>query len=144
MNKIITKVLFLFYRYYDKGSTKSIAYTSSISALIGLIFINVFSIIVLFRIADIIPLHNSSRAINYLIFGLFFYLPMYILLSRKYKKEEIKNVRITNLKFGYIYLLSYILFSVSLLTFLIFEYKKQVVMYQTRQQLIIYSKKDRN
>ncbi len=47
MKSLILKFLFLFYNYYDKGSTKSIAYQSSIIALIIAIFLNLYSVLIL-------------------------------------------------------------------------------------------------
>lgn len=46
MKNLILKFLFLFYKYYDKGSTKSIAYMSALIALMMVLFLNIFSILI--------------------------------------------------------------------------------------------------
>ena len=117
---LIKTTLHLFYKYYDKGSTKIVAYNSSVTALIMIIFINLFSLILLFGIDDKIPFYSTSRLINYLVIFLLFYLPLYFFISRKFKKEEIENVKLKNsLKTGYFLLVSYILISVIFLIFVI-------------------------
>ncbi len=52
MKSLILKFLFLFYNYYDKGSTKSIAYQSSIIALIIAIFLNLYSVLIFSGVED--------------------------------------------------------------------------------------------
>lgn len=43
-------IIYLFYRYYDKDSTKSIAYESAIMATFLLLFLNFFVLDILFNI----------------------------------------------------------------------------------------------
>jgi hypothetical protein len=52
MKSIIYKFLFLFYRYYDKGTTKNVAYFSAITALLMVLFLNVYSFLIFTKIDE--------------------------------------------------------------------------------------------
>jgi len=60
-------ILFLLYRYYDKGSTKEIAYEHAILSIMLLLFINIFTFLTLFDLGNILP-YNASypRGLQYL------------------------------------------------------------------------------
>jgi hypothetical protein len=60
-------VLYLFYRYYDKGSTKQIAYEKAIFSTLALLFLNITA---LGNFLSLIPNHDwfstQNRTIKYL------------------------------------------------------------------------------
>ena len=119
--KTITKILFLFYKYYDKGSTKEIAYESSIIALIMIIFINIFSLILLTGVVTYLPFSGNARWLKYIIAFIFYVFPSYILIRKRFKKEDIlrTEMKSSSIKKGYFLIVSYILISVITLIFLI-------------------------
>lgn len=94
MKRLMLKALFLFYKYYDKGSTKSIAYFSALIALMMIIFLNIFPILILFGKIK----RNSkntvgtSMALKYLI-GFLIFIPTFLTLKNIFKKEDILEVK---------------------------------------------------
>lgn len=116
MESLIFRVLYLFYTYYDKGSTKGIAYFSSVIALIMVITINVLTIAIVLGISDYIPLSNNPRWLNYILVFSFYILPLYIIIKTKFKKVDVINVQLKWAKNNcYFLLVSYILTSIILL-----------------------------
>lgn len=112
-------IVYLFYRYYNKGSTQSIAYESSLLAILSLLFVNLLAIANFFELS--MDFGNGQRRISLYLIMLFCYvLPGYLLLRFIFPKKEIvefdksKNISIH----GWI-LLGYILLSVLLLVLVI-------------------------
>ena len=122
MKNLILKFLFLFYKYYDKGSTKSIAYTSALIALIMVLFLNVFSILIFIGIekkylvfSDGVPIY-----IKYLI-GFTLFILIFFILKRAFKKEDILKIEMDkpSMRNGYILIIAYIISSMFILTVII-------------------------
>ena len=69
MKTLILKVLCTFYNYYNKGSTKMIAYESAILAVLLLLFINFATIFSIYNYwsNDFIKLPTISRMVKYIV-----------------------------------------------------------------------------
>ena len=122
MRNLIYKVLFLFHSYYDRGSTKSIAYLSSIMALLLVLFLNVFALVIYsgVKCSFLTFMEGLVRWEKYLIV-LGIILPVYFMLGRAFRKEDIINVKMSAsmMRKGYILLILYILLSVIVLVYAI-------------------------
>lgn len=84
-------LIYVLYRYYDQGGTKSVAYYCAISELLIVLYINLMTVLSLFRIDEIVRSYlDYSKPIKYLIF-FFLFLPFFLLLKNIYKEDDIKN-----------------------------------------------------
>lgn len=121
MKNLFEFITHLFYRYYNKGSTKVIAYESALIAMSALIFMNVFAVLMFFNLdttwVSMIE-RNYGKTVK-LISGLFLILPQYVLLRYSLKKEDVikKQIDLNQIKKWNILLIAYIVFSVLLLIF---------------------------
>jgi hypothetical protein len=125
VKKMIYRILFLFYHYYNNGSAKEIAYFSSLTAFISLLFLNLYAILIYFGVDDLVfPfLNETSRPYRYV--NIFFFLiPVYILMYKIFRKEELSKIQIDNksLRKQQNILAIYYVSSVCLLLFVIFRY----------------------
>ncbi len=122
MKKLILQFLFLFYHYYDKGSTKSIAYFSALTALIMVIFLNSFAMIIYFDFAQRNPDYSSRTpmSIKYLI-GFIIFIPIFFILKKIFKKENILKIEMdkSTMRKGYFIIVSYIILSLFMLIYII-------------------------
>lgn len=120
MKRLFEFVLYLFYRYYNRGSTKIIAYESALIAVSALVFLNVLAVLMFFDV-DITWVDKIEK--NYgkfvkLIVGILVILPLYFVLFSTIKKENITKRKADNLKVikkWNVVLVSYIVVSVLLL-----------------------------
>lgn len=120
MKRLFEFVLYLFYRYYNKGSTKIIAYESALIALTALIFLNVLAVLIFFNvdISWVDKIEKDYGKFVKLIVGILIILPLYFVLFSIIKKENITKRKVDDLKEikkWNIVLVSYIVFSVLLL-----------------------------
>jgi hypothetical protein len=119
MKNLFELVTHLFYRYYNKGSTKVIAYESAVIAVSALIFLNVFAILMLFNLDTtwVSKIEQNYGKTIKLISGLFLILPQYILLRYLLKKEDVikKQIDLNQIRKWNVLLIAYIVFSVLLL-----------------------------
>jgi hypothetical protein len=123
MKKIIEFVVYIFYRYYDKGSTQSIAYPSALMSTSLLIYINLSTLLIALgvdynRISPVIE--SYGRGIRFLS-AFLLWLPFFFLLKMFLRKKDIVKKSYTNqvVRIGNISLLLYIIFSMLILIFLI-------------------------
>ncbi len=119
MKRILEFIIFIFYRYYDKGSTKIIAYESALIGITLLAFLNVFAILVFFdvNIDKIFPIiETHGRVVKYLS-SVVLWLPIYLIFRYFFKKDDIINQEVSKkaILFGNIGLIIYIVISVILL-----------------------------
>ena len=121
MKKLFEFITYLFYRYYNKGSTKVIAYQSALIAVSFIIFLNVFAILMFFNLDTswVSKIEQNFGKTVKLISGLFLILPQYIILRYSLKKEDVinKQVNLYQIKRWNLILVIYIVFSVILLIF---------------------------
>lgn len=122
MRSIILKILFLFYSYYDKGSTKSIAYFSALTAFIMVLYLNVFALLIYFDVLKRNPqqLSPTPMSVKYFI-GFLIFIPVFYILSRAFTEEEILNIEMDkrSMRKGYFIIVAYIILSLLMLTFII-------------------------
>lgn len=119
-------IIYLFYRYYDKGDTIRIPYESSISALLLLIFINMFTVLILFFPSfSRMVFSNHSRVESY-IYSLIGVSIGYLIISKLYPKHEVLEMNNTskNVKLHGWILFFYIFFSFVFLMIQIIKNRK--------------------
>ncbi len=125
MKKLILKFIFLFYKYYDKGSTKDIAYESAILAFVGFITLNVAAIFKFFDV-DIFFLIKADypRYLKYLLCFVIYLIPPYFIVRRYYPKKAIESYYMDkpNMNIGYFFIIFYIVISILILIYSV-EYK---------------------
>lgn len=123
MKKIIKFVVYLFYKYYDKGSTQSVAYPSALMSTSLLIYINITTILIALgvdynRISPVIE--SYGRGIRFLS-AFLLWLPFFFLLKIFLKKKDIVKLSYTNrvIRIGNVSLLFYVIISMLIITFVI-------------------------
>lgn len=123
MKNILEFVIYIFYRYYDKGSTQSIAYPSALMSTSLLIYINLSTLLIALgvdynRISPVIE--SYGRGIRFLS-AFLLWLPFFFLLKMFFRKKNIVKKSYTNqvVRIGNVSLLLYIIFSMLILIFLI-------------------------
>lgn len=121
--KILKFVMYILYRYYSKGGTKSIPYFSALCAVVMLIYIHIFQALILFDQLDtVLPMNkNDERGVKYLKLAVFL-LPIFLIITFLVKPKDLKNARYEEgkIKRGGIYLIIYSIISFVLLFFLAF------------------------
>lgn len=99
--KLLDFATFIFYRYYSKGKTQSIAYEKSIVAIMILVYLNVLTLTIFLEI-DLFPKNYDLFGIGkkYLLsfaFVIFFFFGFTLMLPKKrienlhYSKEALKS-----------------------------------------------------
>jgi hypothetical protein len=84
-------IIYLFYRYYDKGTTKQIAFIKSLLCFMFVIFINIISLMLFIVPTFLQSFHFASKGQSYLFFiGLFGI--GYFILNKFVLEEEIKSI----------------------------------------------------
>jgi hypothetical protein len=106
-------IIYLFYRYYNKGDTIRIPYESSIFALLLLIFMNAFTLLICF-----LPSFSRMFFSNYSRVELYFFSLIgtflgYLIINQLFPKKEIfKMINVSkNVKIHSWFLFFYIIFS---------------------------------
>jgi hypothetical protein len=93
MKKLLYKTLAVFYRYYDKGATETIAYESAILGVVLIAFLNMYAIAHLAGVQGVINeviFVNSSRWITYLkVIGII--VALLFILKLIFPKKELLN-----------------------------------------------------
>jgi len=119
MKKLIMIITVLFYKYYDKGSTKIIAYESALIAVSALIFMNLLALLMFFKIdiSFVSTIEQKIGGISKLILGLLLILPQFLILRFSINKEYLVKIRIeqTQIRIWNILLILYIVFSIVVL-----------------------------
>jgi len=111
----LIKILHLFYKYYSSGSTKDIAYLSSLLALILMFYLNFASILVVTGIEKeylAFPA-NTPRWKQYSVISLLLFLIVSV-LSKIFKEEEVKSIEMNpnSIRNGQFILLIYLVLSI--------------------------------
>ena len=117
--KILDFATYLFYRYYNKGRTATIAYESALLAISMIIFMNVLALLLFFGIdtQKVLPIINDKGRAIKLLSGFLLFLPQYLILRLIIPQKRIKNLNysVKAIKYGKIGLILYILFSMTLI-----------------------------
>lgn len=117
--KLLDFATYIFYRYYDKGSTAVIAYESALMAISLLIFMNVLALLIFIGVdpGQFLPIIEDKGRVVRFISGFLLFIPQYFLLRLILPKKRIKNLNYKNttLKYGKIGMVFYILISMVLI-----------------------------
>lgn len=112
------KIIYILYRYYSDGLTNSAAYYKSIFIILFLLFINIFTLVLMLNLDDVLNLlKGTEKMTQYLIFFICYLVPGYLILSRAVKMNDLKNIDLENnykKQHGW-FLVLYIVFSILLL-----------------------------
>jgi len=115
MKRLIEFVIFLFYKYYDKGSTKAIAYQSALIGTSLLAFMNLFALLIALKvdINALFPIIESSGRLIKYISSIILWLPFYLFFRFLFKEDVFvgKEVVKSKMNRGYFALVTYIIFS---------------------------------
>ena len=84
-------IIYLFFRYYDKGTTKQIAFIKSLLCFMFVIFINIISLMLFVVPTFLQSFHFSSKGQSYLFFIVLFGIG-YFILNKIVSEEEIKLI----------------------------------------------------
>lgn len=118
MKNLITKFIFLFFKYYDKGSTKDIAYESAILAFVGFTTLNIAAIFNFFDL-DVFYLVKADypRYLKYLLCFVIYLLPAFVLIRKYYPKSVIDEYDMdkSKIRIGYFLIILYVIISIALL-----------------------------
>ena len=119
--KTLKFTAYLFYRYYSKHSfAKDLAYISTISILVLLIYVHVFQFLAILNLTQWVPTDGSQLKItNYFEMGIFM-LPIFLILIILIRKKDISNCQYDEKKIrkGYVILIIYMILSFALLMIL--------------------------
>lgn len=85
-------IIYLFYRYYNKGGTIRIPYESAILAILMLIFVNIMSLMMMLAPKLTITLVSNHARIELFIYSSLGVIIGYFILSRLFPKREILEV----------------------------------------------------
>jgi H+/Cl- antiporter ClcA len=125
MRKILYSYLNLLHRYYDKGSTKSVAYLKTLTVLIFSLFLNLYALLIITgvdRSEWLIDLYFFSRVQRYIIFFIIT-LVVYYSIHKCIDKQKVLNVEMSKkeMRIGYALIIFYLVASVALLTYVIIK-----------------------
>lgn len=124
MKKVFQDVIYLLYRHYNGGGTKSIAYESAIISVAFLILIHLLQIKVLVWGGGVTI--GDNRLLRFLSISIYF-IPVYFLLSWLFtRKNTLEYSYLGSLRKGYLFLVLYLIATFSILT-LIILYKKNML-----------------
>ncbi|KAF0127915.1 MAG: hypothetical protein FD155_3489 [Bacteroidetes bacterium] len=114
MKRKLAFILYLLYRYYDKGATRTIAYESAIMAMSFLIFLNLATLSIYFSVhKDLYSLVNSNDGYIKIIKGSLLLIPQILILGFVFKKDYLRNLKFNQsiVKLGNVLLILYIIAS---------------------------------
>lgn len=83
-------ILYLLYKFYDRGGTKGIAYSSSLGAILLMLFINLMTIGKLAGF-NVTPYHSDNYFAKFLVLGGLYFVPGYFILGMIFSKDDILN-----------------------------------------------------
>ncbi len=113
---------YIFYRYYDKGSTQSIAYESALLAISLIIFMNLLALLILLGLdpGKYLPIIENRGRVIKLLSGFLIFIPLFIILRILLPRKVItqKQYSDKSLKIGGLSIILYIILSMVLLVIL--------------------------
>ena len=123
--KTLRFVMYLFYRYYSKGGTKHVPYFSALCAVVLLIYIHVYQVLTILKMAgEILPFKKDDpKGVLYWKMAIFL-LPVFLIVAFLVKPGDLKNLQYEEkkIKRGGIYLTIYYVLNVILLFVLMFAF----------------------
>jgi len=123
--KTVKFIAYLFYRYYSTGTTRQIAYFSTLCALVMLMYIHLAQVLIILNGMDLIPTDGSQAKIGNWVKMAVFLIPFFLLFFFLIKENALKEVSYNKqkIKQGYIFLIVYIVVSFTVMILLAL-YKK--------------------
>jgi len=126
--RLLKFTMFLFYRYYSKGTSDRTPYFSALCAVVFLIYMHVFQILILLdKVDEVLPLNrDDDRTTKYLKMG-FFLLPLFLIVAYLVKPQDLRMAKYDEgkVKRGGIYLIVYTILSIILIFVLAFIFRKK-------------------
>jgi hypothetical protein len=126
MLKTISITIYLLYRHYLGGGTKSIAYESALMTVTFFVMIHILQIKVFFWGGGVT--FGNTRVEKFLSISVVF-IPIYFILTNVFKKRnviDIQNHYSINYRKSYLYLIIYCFLTFGLLTFFILKSKNLI------------------
>lgn len=121
MRKIFLDTIFLLNNFYNKGSTKIISYESALMTMTTFLLIHLLQIKVLVVGGGLTI--GDSRLIRLLSVSIVF-IPIYFLLQACFQRDELDEYNYSGvIQKGYLFLISYMFLSISLLVVLVLATK---------------------
>jgi len=121
MKRKLAFIVYLFYKYYSKGATKSIAYESAIMATSFLIFLNLAALTICFSLhKEVYTIINSENGYIKLLKGTIILIPQIVALVFVFRKSYIIGLKFekSTVILGNRILLGYFIFSFLLVALL--------------------------
>lgn len=121
-------IMYLFFRYYSTGPTRSIAYFKALSAVAFLIYFHIFQILIIIgQVDNVIPINEGDFQITKYWKMALFLLPIFLLLYFLIKPQDLQDLEYdeSKIKRGNIYLIVYCISSFILLFVLAFIFAKR-------------------
>lgn len=87
------KILYIFYKYYNDGPTKDIAYLKSITVFLLLLFINILTLSAFLGV-KLPNMEGKSTIFKYLVFLVVYGLPAYFLINNFVRKEDLEDKKL--------------------------------------------------
>lgn len=116
MNSFFKNILYILYKYYNKGETKSIAYECALSGLLIILYINLMTILAFLKIDLKIDFYNNLPKILKYVFYLFISIPFYFVLKVLFPKQQLLSFKsVINYKLGISLFFSHVVISLILL-----------------------------
>lgn len=112
---------YLFYRYYEKPPQKGNPYFRTMCSMTLLVYIHLMQVLVLFNKTDLIPIKTSDDKLTKAIIMLFVLVPIYLLVTRLFKKSDIQPLKEKydynwdKVHSGNIWLIIYVILSMALM-----------------------------
>lgn len=83
-------ILYIFFRYYNDGPTKDIAYLKSVTVFLLLLFINILTVLGFLDI-ELPSMEEETTMTKYLFFLGFYGLPALFIINRMVKKKDLED-----------------------------------------------------
>ena len=124
--KTLKFVMYLFYRYYNKGGTKRIPYFSALSAVVFLIYIHIFQLLIILNKVNLLPMQKYDLRIEKYGKLALFLLPIFLIVAFIVKPSELKKLQYNDEKKrkGEVSLIIYITANIILLFVFMFSFSK--------------------
>jgi energy-coupling factor transporter transmembrane protein EcfT len=124
--KILKFVMYLFYRYYNKGGTRRIPYFSALCAVVFLIYIHIFQLLIILDRVSLLPMKKDDLRIEKYGKVALFLLPIFLIVAFLVKPSELKALNYSDetVEKGNVNLVIYIISTILLLFTLMILFSK--------------------
>lgn len=89
-------ILFILFRYYSNESNKLAAYVQSMSILLAVLAINIFTILLIFESTYLLDSLHGDRVDRYLIILLCYVVPGYLIIFSLVKIKDLERMELEN------------------------------------------------